>query len=214
MSIFQLLKEVCLQNPDLLNEVQKQRNPTRFEKALLSVSDPRYLINSHERLAIAKKRYQHKLQKCAQRLRQVARVKPANKAQDQWDNEVSVSHIVLEEDDNIEADHNNGFNQDQVSSVSTCLLASYPRVWHQIHYHECPIHTKGCKVFEIELQKAQDAERQFIEGKQESKLSSFEKAQLDVHRRAQRDASQFGTTSAILISLRSVASTFAVWKTT
>ena len=60
-----LLKAACAEDPQLLSNAKRQSVPTRFEQAILTVNDPKYVYSYQDRLASAHKKYQQKLRSCA-----------------------------------------------------------------------------------------------------------------------------------------------------
>jgi hypothetical protein len=152
-----LIQEACRLDPTLLAQARQASTPTRFQKSVLAVAELKF--GSHpERLAFARKKYRLKLKQCAKKLLDVTRVKPAQKDQQEWDNEVV--NFVLDADDlENEVDQVRPLCQRAFLQVIQDAGIKYTTTFHP---HECPIHSQGRQVSEAALAKAQEGERKIL----------------------------------------------------
>jgi hypothetical protein len=147
-----LIQDACKLQEGLVDEAKEAKSPTRFQKAVLAVHRNDFAPYD-ERLSFIKKTQQKKLQQCAERLKNVSRVKPADKDQHEWENEAA-DFMLDDKDlggvDSVRPMCQRSFLQ-AVSNAGIKFTTKY-------HPHECPIHSKGRQVYELAYAKAKNEE--------------------------------------------------------
>lgn len=158
-----LLLAACRDDPSLIAEARKSPKPTRFEKAVIAVCDPRKTFSYDDRLKIAEQRYCAKLKQCAERLRQVSRVKPDSKDQPV----VSPENLGMADDSEDEIDDDEEVRPMCQRAFLQALKDAGVKYTTKSYPHACPLHSKGRVYFELALTKAQKAEADMLQRQQE-----------------------------------------------
>jgi hypothetical protein len=121
----------------------------------------------------------------------VSRVKPAQKDQQEWDNE-AVNFVLDAEDLEDEADQVRPLCQRSFLQVIQDAGIKYTTTFHP---HECPIHSQGRQVYDVALAKAEEGEKKLLESisnqqhaNATKELTQLQETQLRVLRQKRDDA--------------------------